>query len=96
MDTLAQVWDFKALLGDNRLPIQGRGMHNLDPVHAFRFTRSDGIYMQWKQWCTDESWSRPIQLLAPHEIPAVAAWRPAQQPMEFKHGEKDPGLAQPF
>ena len=53
---LAQVWDFKGLLADPELPCSDRGMHNLDPVHAFRFTRSDGIHMQWKQWYTDESW----------------------------------------
>ena len=32
-----------------------RGMRNLGPAHAFRFERSGGIYVQWKQRCTDES-----------------------------------------
>ena len=81
---LGQAWDFKSML-DDPLPCKARKMHNLDPAHAFRFTRSDGgISMQWKQWCTDETWSRPIQLLAPHEVHLVAAWRPARLPMEFE------------
>ena len=71
------------MLDDPLLPCKGRQMHNLDPVHAFRFTRRDGVHMQWKQWCTDETWSRPIQLLAPHEVQPVGAWRPAQLPMQF-------------
>ena len=72
---LGQVWDFKSMLDDRALPCYPRKMHNLDPAHAFRFTRSDdGIHMQWKQWCTDENWSRPIQLLAPHEIQLIATW----------------------
>ena len=72
------------MLYDPALPCFPRKMHNLDPAHAFRFTRSDdGIHMQWKQWCTDENWSRPIQLLAPHEVQLMAAWRPGRPPMEF-------------
>ena len=46
---LAHVWDFKSLLVNPGVPpCNRRGMHNLDPCHAFRFTRSDGIHMQWK------------------------------------------------
>ena len=39
---LSQVWAWKELMGH---PCT-RGMRNLDPVHAFRFERSDGIYVQ--------------------------------------------------
>lgn len=82
---LAQVWRWKTLLADP-LPGSSRGMHNLDPAHAFRFTRNDGIYMQWKQWCTDESWSTPVQIVAPHEVQQLRSWRPTQEPMEFPSG----------
>ena len=51
---LSQVWAWKELMGR---PCT-RGMRNLDPVHAFRFERSGGIYVQWKQWCTDEFWAK--------------------------------------
>ena len=54
---LAQVWQWKGLT-EGDMPGATRRMHNLDPVHAFRFTRDPGgIWMQWKQWCTDDSWS---------------------------------------
>ena len=34
-------------------------MQNLAPAHAFRFSRNNsGIWMQWKQWTTDEAWSK--------------------------------------
>ncbi len=47
---LSQVWGWKQLK-EHRCVSR---MQNIDPVHAFRFFRSGGIYMQWKQWCTDE------------------------------------------
>ena len=59
---LSQVWGWKELLEHDSTS----RMRNLDPAHAFRFFRSGGIYMQWKQWCTDEQWSRPI-LLVPQQ-----------------------------
>ena len=61
---LSQVWAWKELMGH---PCT-RGMRNLDPVHAFRFERSGGIYVQWKQWCTDESWGKKILLVPGEQI----------------------------
>ena len=82
---LAQVWRWKGLL-DNPLPSSTRNMHNLDPAHAFRFTRENGISMRWKQWCTDESWSAPVQIVAPHEVQQFKDWRPSRETMEFSSG----------
>ena len=53
---LSQVWAWRGLMEH---PCT-RGTRNLDPVHAFRFERSGGIYVQWKQWCTDESRGKNI------------------------------------
>ena len=78
-DHLAQVWHWKALL---ELPCT-RSMHNLDPAHAFRFSRSNGIYVQWKQWCTDEPWSKPLLLVPPCEILILGAFRPECHVMAF-------------
>ena len=63
---LAQVWQWKGLT-EGDMPGATRRMHNLDPVHAFRFTRDPGgIWMQWKQWCTDDSWSAGVQIHQRH------------------------------
>ena len=51
---LSQVWAWKGLMEH---PC-ARGMRNPDPMHAFCFERSGGIYVQWKQWCTDEAWGQ--------------------------------------
>ena len=82
---LAQVWRWKAII-ENPMPGGTRGMHNLDPAHAFKFTRDNGICMQWKQWCTDEAWSRPVQIILAEEVRHVAAWRPVREIMEFPNG----------
>ena len=62
-------------------------MRNLDPAHAFKFARDKhGVWMQWKQWCTDEEWSSPVHILESHEVPRLGAWRPPCSTMEFHQG----------
>ena len=39
--------------------------------------------MQWKQWCTDEASSKPVQLLSASEAASLKQWRPAEEKMEF-------------
>ena len=72
-DHLSQVWAWKGLMEH---PCT-RGMRNLDPVHACRFERSGSIYVQWKQWCTDEAWRKPILLAPAEHMSALALCRPA-------------------
>ena len=79
---LGQVWAWKGLI-EGDLPGSKYEMHNLRSAHAFRFSRDRGIYMQWKQWSTDEAWSTPIQMVSASEVAALKRWRPAAQPMEF-------------
>lgn len=77
---LAQVWGWKALLEHGAT----NGMHNLDPVHAFRYIRSTaGIHMQWKQWCTDETWSKPLLVVGADSISSLGQFRPDKLKMEF-------------
>jgi hypothetical protein len=76
---LSQVWAWKELMGH---PCT-RGMRNLDPVHAFRFERSGGIYVQWKQWCTAEAWCKPILLVPAEQWYALALFRPVCLDMAF-------------
>ena len=79
---LAQEWQWKALVEDP-LPGGTRHKHNLDCAHAFKLTLDHGICMQWKQWCADQSWSRPVKNIQAHEVARVGNWRPEPGHMEF-------------
>ena len=76
---LSQVWAWKEL-SEHKCVAK---MRNLDPVHAFRFFRSGGIYMQWKQWCTDEQWSKSVLLIPEGDVHSLASFRPPCRDMEF-------------
>ena len=76
---LSQVWAWKEF----KQHMCYKKMRNLDPVHAFRYYRSGGIYVQWKQWCTDESWSTPILLVQEADMESVASFRPSNHDMVF-------------
>lgn len=77
---LAQVWEWKALMNQSAV----HAMHNLDPAHAFRFSRSTaGIHMQWKQWCTDEHWGSPVLVVRASDMLELGGFRPAKAAMEF-------------
>ena len=80
---LSQVWGWKEI---RQQPCVAR-MRNLDPVHAFRFYRSGGIYMQWKQWCTDEQWCRAILLVPEADMRSLASFRPPNLNMDFSEGQ---------
>ena len=78
----SQVWEWKALT-EGDMPGAKRRMHSLHPAHAFRVTMDDGVWMQWNQWTTDESWSKAVQLLSAPEALILGQWRPALAKMVF-------------
>ena len=39
--------------------------------------------MQWKQWCTDEQWCRPVLLVPEEDMQLLASFRPPCLDMEF-------------
>ncbi len=78
---LAQVWEWKALTAGD-MPGAKRHMHNFAPAHAFRFTMDGGAWMQWKQWSTEESWGKAVQLLSAQEVVTLGQWRPAECAMD--------------
>ena len=57
VDHLHSVWAWKELQG--HLPHFG----NLRTVHVINLFRRGGIWVKWKQYLTDESWSRPVLLV---------------------------------
>ena len=79
---LSQVRAWKGLMEH---PCAG-GMRNRDPVHAFRFEHSGGIYVQWKQWCTDEAWCKPILLVPAEQMSALSLSRLACHDLAFLSG----------
>ena len=56
---LTHVWDFAHGLEGQGLPTP----HKLRNTHCMEIFRQDGIYIKWKQYCTDEVWSTPVLLV---------------------------------
>jgi len=79
---LAQTWKWKELLG---LPII-KGVSGLGPVHAIKMYRSNGIWVQWKQWMTDEDWCRPVLLVPAEDMATLANFMPSRNVMTFPNG----------
>ena len=80
---LHTVWDWKGLARFD-MP----AMIHLNRVHAINFYRSNGIWVKWKQYMTSETWSTPVLLIPPHEIPKIAAWRPTVTPHAFSETDQ--------
>jgi hypothetical protein len=83
-DHLDQVWDWHG----QKKRRWFRKVTGLARVHAYRIYRSNGIYMEWKQWMTDEQWSKPVLLVPADKIATVAAWHPDTCPMAFKKPDR--------
>ena len=83
-DHLDQVWNWHGL----KTQPWFRKMTGLARVHAIRIYRSNGICMQWKQWMTDDEWSKPALLVPADMIATVAAWRPDEVPMRFPNPDR--------
>lgn len=82
---LSQVWHWKELAAN---PLT-HDISGLGQVHAIRLFRSDGIYMQWKQWMTSEDWSAPVRVVAPEDVATLASFRPSACRMEFAKGGQE-------
>ena len=59
-------------------------VHGLGRVHVVSIYRSNGIYMRWKQYMTDEAWSKSVLLMPPSKIRAVVSWRPVTIEPKFQ------------
>ena len=77
---LYTVWGWHALPSAVTLP----ALHGLHHCHAFQIFRSGGIHLRWKQCMTDDTWSKSIVLVQPHEVPTLAAWRPEAREPSFE------------
>jgi len=85
---LTRVWNWKGLSAFDIPPL-----HGLARVHCVNIFRNRGIWVKWKQYMTSESWSRPVLLIPPHEMPALVAWRPDQVVQEWSPNDQTSKLA---
>ena len=77
---VTDAWAFKELQ-------DGNGISEIKGVrhpHVFSIFRRGGVYIQWKQYMTDEVWSRPVLMLPPNLMRTVGALRPQRIDFEFK------------
>ncbi len=81
---LSSVWDWTLL----RAQI-GIEFHKLRNVHNIEFYRTEsGLYCRWKQWMTDEVWSRPLLLLSSQDVIRVGALLPNVIPNMFPEDQQ--------
>ena len=53
-------------------------------VHALNFFEHRGaIWVKWKQYMTSETWSTPVNVIPPKDLPRVAQWRPLPRMQQF-------------
>ena len=79
---LAQTWNWKALLHQPAT----HAVHGMARVHAIKLFRANGVFIQWKQYMTDNAWSEPVLLVPQENIAEFARFRPAPNVMEFSGG----------
>ena len=79
---VCQTCGFTQLGADAGLPkIHG---HDLPRIHCFNVFRDvSGMWVKWKQFMTDEVWSRPVLLIRARRIKEVALMRPTEVDAQF-------------
>ena len=79
---LNTVWDWKAM--EKELSSDFTRFERLNCVHMLSVYRDqEGVWVKWKQYMTDEAWSRPILLVKRDRMAAIAAYRPKPLVQEF-------------
>ena len=69
--------------------IFGLEFHRYRNVHALQLERDDtGIWVMWKQYVTDEAWSKPKLLVEHDRVAIYARARPPLVPHEFAEKNK--------
>ena len=78
---LYTVWGWKNMEKDHNLPVQ-KGIRK---VHALIcFTHQGAVCVKWKQYLTSDTWCKPVILIPPSGVPAVARWRPPVRTRSFE------------
>ncbi|CAL1140571.1 unnamed protein product [Cladocopium goreaui] len=78
-DHLHASLDFEALK-----TLLGLDIHHLRNVHDLEiFRTTGGVFVRWKQYISDELWSRPRLVVAPENIATVAQARPPHVKHKF-------------
>ena len=77
-----RVWDWTEL--KDSLP----NFKRLRNVHAINVFRQGGIWIKWKMYLTDQTWSRARLLVPPGDVRRIAALRPAEIPIFFQRATR--------
>lgn len=77
-------YDWKSLGSECDLPAIGGLRH----CHVLNVYRSGGINLRWKQFMTDDAWSKSVVLVPAHNVHRVADWRPRPHNMIFEDASK--------
>jgi len=90
VDHVAHSWKWASVFEEFNLPrVHG---HDLPRIHCFNIFRyRTGIWVKWKQYMTDDVWSRPVLLLGPRRMAELSLKRP--QPMDARFKSKQSLLA---
>eukprot|EP00435_Cladocopium_sp_Y103_P018903 s434_g4.t1 len=69
--------------------VYGIEVHRYRNVHCLRlYVDSTGLWAMWKQYVSDESWSRPRLLVEIQKLPILATARPPLVEHQFEETEK--------
>lgn len=69
--------------------------HRYRNVHAFRISLdAAGIWVKWKQFVSDDSWSTPLRVIESDKLPVLERSRPPLTPHGF--GEKEQSMHMSF
>jgi hypothetical protein len=85
----SQSFDFENIR--HSIGINMKRMRNIHDLELFR--DAAGIYVRWKQWMTDETWSHPKLVAPAAEIETIASLRPPGIPHHFQPAKANSGLA---
>ena len=80
---VCRTWDFTQMGKDADLPrIHGNDLPRIHVFNVFRHTT--GIWIKWKQFMTDDTWSRPVLLVGRRRMKSIASMLPANVQPNFK------------
>jgi hypothetical protein len=76
---LCTSWNFTDLRA--KIGLEAKKLRNVHDLKLFR--DATGIFAQWKQWLTDETYSRPVLLVPSDQMAAIADTCPVPIPHKF-------------
>lgn len=67
--------------------VEAKRLRNIHDFEVFRV--ANGIHARWRQYMTDEQWSRPVLLVNQEQLDAISRMRPPDVPHSFSVQQKN-------